>query len=128
MIYVDTSALLKLVHPEPESMPLRTWLARHPGDLVSSALIRTEARRALLRNDPAALPHLPAVLAVIAEVPVTDAILDRAAHLTDPALRTLDAIHLASAEAIPDITAMLAYDKRLTEAARAMGLAVASPS
>ena len=128
MIYVDTSALLKLVHPEPESMPLRTWLARHPGDLVSSALIRTEARRALLRNDPAALPHLPAVLAVIAQVPVTDAILDRAAHLTDPALRTLDAIHLASAEAIPDITAMLAYDKRLTEAARAMGLAVASPS
>jgi hypothetical protein len=71
---------------------------------------------------------LPAVLAVIAHVPVTDAILDRAAHLTDPALRTLDAIHLASAEAIPDITAMLAYDKRLTEAARAIGLAVASPS
>ncbi len=128
MIYIDTSAMLKLVHPEPESMPLRTWLARHPGDLVSSALIRTEARRALLRNDPAALPHLPALLAVIAQIPVTEAILDRAAQLTDPGLRTLDAIHLASAAAIPDITVMLAYDKRLTEAARTLGLAVASPA
>ncbi len=128
MIYIDTSAMLKLVHPEPESMPLRTWLARHPGDLVSSALIRTEARRALLRNDPAALPRLPALLAVIAQIPVTDAILDRAAHLTEPGLRTLDAIHLASAAAIPDITIMLAYDKRLTEAASTLGLAVASPA
>ena len=128
MIYIDTSAMLKLVHPEPESMPLRTWLARRPGDLVSSALIRTEARRAILRNDPAALPHLPAVLAVIAQIPVTESILDRATQLADPGLRTLDAIHLASAAAIPDITALLAYDKRLTEAARTMGLAVASPA
>ena len=59
MIYIDTSAVLKLVHPEAESVALRTWLATHPDDLVSSALVRTEARRALLRYDPGALPGLP---------------------------------------------------------------------
>lgn len=128
MIYLDTSALLKLVHPEAESMPLRTWLARHPADLVSSALIRAEASRALLRNDPAALPHLPAILAVIAQIPVSESVLDRAALLPDPQLRTLDAIHIASAQEVAGITTMLGYDKRLLHAARQAGISVASPA
>ncbi len=128
MIYIDTSALLKLVHPEAESMPLRTWLARHPADLVSSALIRTEARRALLRNDPAALPHLPAILSVIAQIPVRESVLDRAAMLPDPLLRALDAIHLASAQEIPGLTAMLVYDRRLADAAHQVGIEVTSPA
>jgi len=128
VIYIDTSALLKLVHPETESMPLRTWLARHPADLVSSALIRTEGRRALLRNDPAVLPHLPAVLSVIAQIPVSESVLDRAAMLADPQLRALDAIHLASAQEVPGIMAMLVYDKRLADAARHVGIEVASPA
>ncbi|MGN6795761.1 MAG: type II toxin-antitoxin system VapC family toxin, partial [Streptosporangiaceae bacterium] len=124
----DTSALLKLVHAEPESMPLRTWLARHPADLLSSALIRAEASRALMRNDPAALPQLTRVLAVIAQIPVSEVILDRAATLPDPGLRTLDAIHLASAELTPGIKTMLVYDKRMAEAARKMRITVASPA
>lgn len=128
MIYIDTSAVLKLVHREPESGALRTWLALHPDDLVSSALVRTESRRALLRNDPGALSNLPAILAVIAQIPVTETILDSAAMLSDPLLRTLDAIHLASAQAITAITAVLAYDKLLTDAARNVGLSVASPT
>lgn len=128
MIYIDTSALLKLVHPEAESMPLRTWLARHPDDLISSALIRAESRRALLRNDPAGLANLPRVLSVIAQIPVTEEVLDRAAMLPDPGLRTLDAIHLASAQLTPGINTMLAYDKRLAEAARKAGITVASPT
>ena len=128
MIYLDTSALLKLVHPEAESMPLRTWLARHPADLVSSALIRTEASRVLLRSDPAALPYLPAILAVIAQIPISESILDRAALLPDSQLRTLDAIHIASAQDVPGITMMLAYDKRLLQAARQVGVSVASPA
>jgi len=128
VIYLDTSALLKLVHPEAESMPLRTWLARHPADLVSSALIRTEASRALLRSDPAALPHLPAILAVIAQIPVSESVLDRAALLPDPRLRTLDAIHIASVQEVPGITTMLAYDKRLLQAAGQAGISVASPA
>lgn len=128
MIYIDTSALLKLVHPEAESMPLRTWLARHPDDLVSSALIRTESRRALLRNDPGALPNLPAVLSVIAQIPVSEAVLDLAAMFPDPHLRILDAVHLASAQILPGITTMLGYDKRLVEAAAQAGFTVASPA
>lgn len=128
MIYIDTSALLKLVHPEPESMPLRTWLARHPGDLLSSALVRAEARRALLRNDPAAIPQLARVLSFVAQIPVSEAILDRAVLLPDPGLRTVDAIHLASAVLTAGITTMLVYEKRLADAARAMALTVASPN
>lgn len=128
MIYIDTSALLKLVHPEAESMPLRTWLARHPDDLISSALIRAESRRALLRNDPTGLAYLPRVLSVVAQIPVTEEVLDRAAMLPDPQLRTLDAMHLASAQMIHGVTRMLAYDKRLAEAARKAGFTVASPT
>jgi len=128
VIYIDTSALLKLVHREPQSAPLRSWLADHPDDLVSSALVRTETRRALLRNDPAALPNLPAVLSVIAQIPVSEAILDSAAMLPDPMLRSLDAIHLASAQAIAAVTALLAYDKRLVDASRLAGFTVVSPA
>ena len=128
MIYIDTSALLKLVHAEPETMPLFTWLARHPEDLISSALIRAESRRALLRNDPAALAKVQTVLAFVAQIPVTEEILDRAAMLPDPGLRTLDAIHLASAGTIPGVTTMLAYDSRLVDAARNAGLTLASPA
>jgi hypothetical protein len=128
MIYIDTSALLKLVHPEPESGALRAWLASHPGDLVSSALIRTEARRALLRNDPGALPQLPAILSVIAQIPVSETVLDSAAMFPDPLLRSLDAIHLASAQSITAVTAVLAYDKHLIDAARNAGLTIASPA
>jgi hypothetical protein len=128
MIYIDTSAMLKLVHPERESGALRAWLASHPGDLVSSALIRTEARRALLRNDPGALPQLPAILSVIAQIPVSETVLDSAAMFPDPLLRTLDAVHLASAQSVSAVTAILAYGKHLIDAARNAGLAVASPA
>ena len=128
MIYIDTSAVLKLVHPEAESRALRTWLGSHPDDLVSSALVRTEARRALLRNDPGALPGLPPVLSVIAQIPVSEAILDSAAMFPEPLLRSLDAIHLASAQSIAAVAAVLAYDKHLIDAARNAGLTVANPA
>ena len=128
MIYIDTSAVLKLVHPEAETMPLRTWLARHPDELVSSALVRTEARRALLRNDPPALPRLPGILGVIAQIPVSEAVLDCGAMFPDPGLRSLDTLHLASAMQVPGITAMIVYDKRLADAGRQAGLAVVAPA
>nr|MDQ2875917.1 PIN domain-containing protein [Actinomycetota bacterium] len=92
--------------------------ASHPDDLVSSALVRTEARRALLRNDPEALPELPAILSVIAQSPVSETVLDSAAMFPEPLLRSLDAIHLASAQSITVVTAVLAYDKHFLDAAR----------
>jgi predicted nucleic acid-binding protein len=126
--YIDTSALRKLVDAEAESMPLRTWLARHPDDLLSSALIRAEARRALLRNDSTALPQLARVLAFVAQIPITEAILDRAAALAGPGLRTLDAIHLPGAELTQGITTVLVYEKKLAVAARKMRMTLASPA
>jgi hypothetical protein len=128
VIYIDTSAVLKLVHPEPESDALRAWMADNPGDLISSALVRTEARRALLRNDPEALPNLPAVLSVIAQIPVSETVLDNAAMFPSPLLCSLDAIHLASAEAVAGVAVVVGYDKPLIEAAAQRGLSVASPA
>ena len=65
---------------------------------------------------------------MIAQIPVSEAVLDSAAMFPDPMLRSLDAIHLASAQAIASVTALLAYDKRLAEASRLAGITVVSPA
>ena len=129
MIYLDSSAIVKLARQEAETDALRAWLAATPKPLVASALARTEAARALVRSEPSALPVLQAVLAVIHQHPITDAILDAAAALPGATLRSLDAIHLATAEELsPALTWFVAYDKRLAEAAQARGLPVTSPA
>ncbi|WP_239336619.1 type II toxin-antitoxin system VapC family toxin [Frankia sp. CiP3] len=129
MIYLDSSAIVKLARQESETDALRAWLAANPKPLTASALARTEAARALIRTEPAALPVLRAVLTVVHQKPITEAILDAAATLPGAMLRSLDAIHLATAENLaPTLTWFVAYDKRLTEAARARCLPVASPT
>lgn len=129
MIFLDTSAVVKLARREAESDALRTWLAANPEPLVVSALVRTESARALIRSEPAALPVLRAVLSVMHQKSISDAILDAAATLPGATLRSLDAIHLATAEALASgLTWFVAYDKRLAEAAEVRGLAVASPA
>ncbi len=129
MIYLDSSAIVKLARREAETNALRRWLARNPQPLGSSSLARTETARALARSEPAALPVLRSVLALIHQRPVTDAILDAAATLPEPTLRSLDAIHLATAEDLRGVlTRFVAYDKRLARAARARGLPVAAPA
>lgn len=128
MIYLDSSAVVKLARRESETDALRDWLADNPRPLAASALVRTEASRALLRNEPSALPVLRSVLALIHQKPITDVILDAAARLPGSTLRSLDAIHLATAEDLaPALSWFVAYDKRLAEAAVARGLPVASP-
>ncbi|WP_261557461.1 type II toxin-antitoxin system VapC family toxin [Frankia tisae] len=129
MIYLDSSAIVKLARQEAETDALRAWLAANPKPLAASALARTEAARALVRSEPAALPVLRAVLALLHQKPITDAVLDAAAQLPGMTLRSLDAIHLATAEELaPALTWFVAYDKRLAEAARARGLPVAAPA
>jgi predicted nucleic acid-binding protein len=129
MIYLDTSAIVKLARREAESDALRAWLAANPEPLVASALARTEAARALARTEPSALPVLRAVLALLHQKPVSDAVLDSAAVLPGAALRSLDAIHLATAEAlVAGLSWFVAYDKRLADAARERGLAVVAPA
>jgi uncharacterized protein len=129
VIYLDSSAVVKLARREAESDALRAWLAANPRPLTVSALARTETARALLRSDPAALPVLRTVLALLHQSPITDAILDAAAQLPDPAVRSLDAIHLATAEELVTVlTWFVAYDRRLAEAARDRGLPVVAPA
>ena len=128
MIYLDSSAVVKLVRREAETEALRGWLASNAQPLVSSALVRTETARALTRTEPAALTVLPSVLALLHQRSVTDDILDTAGRYADPVLRSLDAIHLATAEELRSaLTWFVTYDKRLADAAHARGLQVAVP-
>ncbi len=129
MIYLDSSAIVKLARREAETDALRAWLSANPEPLVASGLARTEAARALMRSEPAALPILSSVLSLLHQKPVSDPVLEAAATLPGTSLRSLDAIHLATAEALlPALTWIVAYDKRLADAARSRGLPTAAPA
>jgi predicted nucleic acid-binding protein len=129
LIYLDSSALVKLAITEPESAALTRWL-RDQSNLVrvSSSVVRVEVPRAIWRAEPTALPESYQVIRRIGEVGLTDEVLSKAAGVRPATLRTLDAIHLASALAIrPELTAFVAYDKPLLDAAKDAGLPTASP-
>lgn len=129
MIYLDTSAFLKTVLGEAESAALQSYLDGHPdAGLVSSSLLAVEARRSVLRHQSARLPRTDLILGQIELLAISDAVIESAGRLPDPMLRSLDAIHLATALLIrDDLEALLTYDPRLTEAAEAHGLATAAP-
>ena len=129
MIYLDSSALLKLVRVETHSAQLTSWLAERPdAPLVSSALAQVEVLRACRRIGERLLEPGRAVLAMLDFVPIDDDVLGAAAEIPDAALRSLDALHLASALALdPDLDTFVAYDERLLTAAEAAGLPVAQP-
>jgi len=130
VIYLDSSALVKLALTEPESAALTSWLAdRADQDLVSSALHRTEVLRAIWRAEPGALPRGQRIIRRIGRVALSHDILDNAATLPPARLGTAGAIHLASALAIRrDLVSFVTYDKPLLDAARDAGLPVDSPS
>ncbi len=130
MIYLDSSALVKLAVTEAESAGLARWLADQPNLVrVSSSIIRVEVPRAVWRADPGALPESYQVIRRTGEVWLSDEVLSRAASVRPAMLRALDAIHLASALAIRrELTAFVAYDKRLLTAASDAGLPTASPA
>jgi len=129
MIYLDSSALVKLALTEPESAALARWLAeRADQPLVSSVLHRAEVPRAVWRAEPGALPRSYRVIKRIAKVALTADVLDTSATLPPQALSPGQAIHLASALVLkPDLSAFVAYDERLLAAAADAGLPVASP-
>ncbi|MDN5747660.1 MAG: type II toxin-antitoxin system VapC family toxin [Pseudonocardia sp.] len=130
MIYLDTSAFLKTVLDEPQSAALIAYLDDRRGvPLVSSALLLVEARRGVLRSNPARLPRTDLGLARVSQLEMTEAVLESASRLPDPLLRSLDAIHLATARVIrSDLDVLLTYDDRLAEAAREHGLPTAAPA
>lgn len=126
--YVDASAIVKLVVREPESATLRRYLRRR-GLLVSSALARTEVMRAVLPSGPAALRRAREVLARFELVRVSDRVLAAAGELEPHDLRSLDAIHLATARILgASLGRVVTYDSRMAAGAKALGLAVASPA
>jgi uncharacterized protein len=129
VIYLDSSALFKLVVEEKETAHLQAFLREQPGELiVASALIRTEVIRAVARRNPGAVLSAAHAVAKTTTIPVSAEVLDAAAALQPPLLRTLDAIHLASALRFrAHLSAFVAYDDRLIGAARDAALPVAVP-
>jgi len=129
-LYLDSSALVKLVQREAESDALRRYLEAHRSDVrVASELVRVEVVRSVLAGGPAAVSHARRQLARLYLVVIDRDVLDRAATIAPASLlRSLDAIHLATAELLSaELRAILTYDARMAGAAAALGLVVASP-
>ena len=133
MIYLDTAALVKLIRVEAESAALVGWLNGHPDQsLVASTLVEVEIPRALRRSQPGALGAVAGVLARLYRIEINAAVRATAGAYVEPELRSLDAIHLATAELLvasgQPLQAFVTYDKRLAGAASSAGLPVHAPS
>jgi predicted nucleic acid-binding protein len=125
--YLDASAIVKLAIREPESTALRRYLRRRR-PLVSSALARTEVLRALMPAGDEAVARGRSVLQRLDLVRVNDRVLNAAAVLRPPELRSLDAIHLATAQQLGDeLTALVTYDDRMIAAAKRLGYSIVQP-
>ncbi|MGH3155271.1 MAG: type II toxin-antitoxin system VapC family toxin [Streptosporangiaceae bacterium] len=129
MIYLDTSAALKLVLPEAETQRLELWLTEREGvPRVSSRLLRLEMLRAAARTAPHRMSRANVILSAVALLSIDD-VAATAEAIGDSALRSLDAIHLATAcEVRTGLTAFVCYDKRLCDSALTLGLPVESPA
>lgn len=127
--YLDTSALVKLVVAEPETVALREWLADAERLPVSCDLTRTELTRAARRLIPDRLLDARAVLDAVTLLELTPAVFEQAGRL-DPAITCSPcAIHLAAALMLgDDLEGLVTYDDRMADAARANGIAVVAPA
>lgn len=127
MFYLDSSAIVKLCVAEAESTSLKDMLSEEPR-LTSSALALTEVIRAVRSHGQAAVDKALSTLVTFDLIEIGRPLLNSAAELQPPRLRTLDAIHLASALLLEgDCEGVITYDARMAEAARAAGLAVLAP-
>jgi predicted nucleic acid-binding protein len=128
VLFLDTSALLKLAVDEDHSAAARSALTAD-NQWLGSEILRVELVRTLMRTPSAeqTVPLARDLLQRVRMVPVDRSALEQAARLTPRALRSLNALHLAAALTIPGLTALVTYDKRLAEAARLHGLPVAAP-
>jgi predicted nucleic acid-binding protein len=130
LIYLDTSAFLKTMFDGPQSPAIARYLnAVDSPRFVSSTLLAVEARRGALRVNPRRLPRVDLALLRVAQIEIDGPVVETASRLPDPMLRSLDAIHLATALLIrKDIDVLLSYDQRMLAAAAAHGLPTASPA
>jgi predicted nucleic acid-binding protein len=129
LIYLDSSAILKLIVLERETSALVSVLADH-SERASSVLARVEVLRALRRGGASVSERRRAVdvLARIALLHVDDDILESAAELESADLRSLDAIHIATALSIQsELAGVVTYDQRFSAAAKRAGLSIYAP-
>ncbi|MGP6204400.1 type II toxin-antitoxin system VapC family toxin [Microbacterium sp. F2] len=125
---LDTSAVVKLVVAENESAALLSWLQASDREPVTSDLRRTELLRAVRRNAPDRMVRAREVLESLTVLQLSTAIFERAATLEPVALRSSDAVHLASAlELGDDLRAVITYDDRQADAAAALAIRIAQP-
>ena len=129
LYYADTSAVIRLLVEESHSKAFAAFYDAHAdAEWVSSALLRIELTRAVTRAMPALLPDARDLLLAFSFVAIDDDIVDGAMNEPDRGLRSLDAIHLATARVLgEDLDALVSYDDRLLKAAADAGLATASP-
>ena len=131
MIYLDSSAVVKMIRPEAESRDLVEWLNRRNEPAVTSVLAEVEVPRALPRSGPVYLAAMPGVLASISRVEMDASVRATAAAYVTDTLRSLDAVHVATAEALvasgKTVSAFVTYDRRQASAAEAVGIKVRVP-
>jgi predicted nucleic acid-binding protein len=126
-IYLDTSALAKLVVTEGESSALRARLRGHGAELISNSIGAVELQRLAARVSREASSAAVLLLTRIDLLSLTPGALSAAAQLPPPEVRTLDALHIASAAELSDLEALVTYDHRMQTAARHYGLPVENP-
>lgn len=127
MIYADTSALAKLLIVEAETPALRAWISRQDARLVTNSVGVVELRRLAARVSQQASGAATILLDRIDRLALTPAALALAGELPPPEVRTLDALHIASAAQLIELRVLLTYDRRMAEAAAHFGLPVESP-
>jgi len=131
VIYLDSSAIVKMIRPEAESRELVEWLNRRNEPAVTSVLAEVEVPRALRRSSPAHLAAMPAVLARISRIEMDAAVRATAGAYVTDALRPLDAVHLATAEVLvasgKTVSAFVTYDTRQAGAVEPTGIRVEIP-
>jgi predicted nucleic acid-binding protein len=129
--YLDTSAAMKLVRHEKETAALVEWqkdMAGEPHQFVSSDVIRTELMHAATRWGVPAADVQPLINSLTL-LRVTSAVCESAGRLWGMGLRSLDAIHLASATLLSgSLGSIVTYDKRMLDAAQHLGLSTVSPA
>jgi len=130
-LYFDSSAIVKVIQLETESPSLFEFLELHSEDqVVTSALARVEVARSLYGADQNCFALMKRHFSRMMTIAIDAEILERAASMLPGArLRSLDAIHLASAMAVGDgLRSVVTYDARMLDAARVVGLRVSSPA
>ncbi len=127
LLYLDSSAIVKLVIAEPGSLELRSFVD-DPGSLATSIVSVVEASRAVERADFALVARVDEAFRMVNVIGLDGEIARLAARLRPPRLRSLDAIHMASASVLGSgLQAFITYDRRLADAAREAGMQVVSP-